>query len=240
MKDIKYSINELAKLAGISTRTLRYYDQIDLLKPSEKSAAGYRYYDENQVDKLQEILFYRELNFKLSEIIKIQSDGHLNRSEILNEQKDLLIEERNKYDQLIQLIDQTINSEEGGTKMTDQQKFEAFKKGAIKENTEKYGSELTEKYSSEEIDESNRKFMNLSEEDYRKMSEVEEEMIKYLIEYDKTKTPELAEQIYLKHQQWLKFTMPNYTPAIYRAIVEMYINDSRFSDYYINKVLKFS
>ncbi len=70
---MKYTINKLAKLAGVSTRTLRYYDEIGLLRPARMSSNGYRVYGQKEVDRLQQILFYRELGVPLEEIKKILS-----------------------------------------------------------------------------------------------------------------------------------------------------------------------
>lgn len=71
---MKYSISELAKLAGISPRTLRYYDQIGLLKPKRQQNSNYRYYDSNDVDLLQQILFYKEMGVPLNEIKKLMQN----------------------------------------------------------------------------------------------------------------------------------------------------------------------
>ena len=99
------TISQVAKLTGVSVRTLQYYDEIGLLSPSELTPAGYRLYDENALQTLQQILFFRELDFSLKEIIKIMQDSDFNRIVAFKKQKELLLLKRNRTDKLIQLLE---------------------------------------------------------------------------------------------------------------------------------------
>lgn len=100
------TISQVAKLTGISTRTLQYYDEIGLLKPSKLTQAGYRLYDENALQDLQQILFFRELDFSLKDIIKIMQNPDYDRIAAFKKQKELLLLKRNRTDRLIQLLEQ--------------------------------------------------------------------------------------------------------------------------------------
>ncbi|MQS77242.1 MerR family transcriptional regulator, partial [Lactobacillus halodurans] len=88
---MKYTIKKLAELAGVSTCTLRYYDQIGLLKPEEVNKSNYRIYDEKNVNKLQQIMFYRALGFSLKKNKQLMKDPNFSGIEALNEQRRLLL-----------------------------------------------------------------------------------------------------------------------------------------------------
>ena len=98
------TISQVAKLTGISIRTLQYYDEIGLLKPSALTSAGYRLYNESALQTLQQILFFRELDFSLKDIIKIMQDPNFDRISAFKKQKELLLLKRNRTDRLIQLL----------------------------------------------------------------------------------------------------------------------------------------
>ena len=98
------TISQVAKLTGVSIRTLQYYDEIGLLKPSELTSAGYRLYDEDALQSLQQILFFRELDFSLKDIMKIMQNPDFDRIAAFKKQKELLLLKRNRIDRLIQLL----------------------------------------------------------------------------------------------------------------------------------------
>ena len=98
------TISQVAELTGISTRTLQYYDEIGLLKPSELTESGYRLYDDEALQKLQQILFFKELGFKLKEIKEILQKPDFDRIKAFKRQKELLLLKRNRTDKLIQLL----------------------------------------------------------------------------------------------------------------------------------------
>ncbi len=98
------TISQVAELTGISTRTLQYYDEIGLLKPSELTESGYRLYDDDALQKLQQILFFKELGFKLKEIKEILQKPDFDRMKAFKKQKELLLLKRNRTDRLIQLL----------------------------------------------------------------------------------------------------------------------------------------
>lgn len=100
------TISQVAKLTGVSIRTLQYYDKIRLLKPSALTPTGYRLYDENTFQSLQQILFFRELGFSLNDIIKIMQNPDFDKIAAFKKQKELLLLKRNRTDRLIQLLEQ--------------------------------------------------------------------------------------------------------------------------------------
>ena len=106
------TISQVAKLTGVSIRTLQYYDEIGLLKPSELTPVGYRLYDEHALQTLQQILFFRELDFSLKDIIKIMQNPDFDRIAAFKKQKELLLLKRNRTDRLIQLLERLEKGEE--------------------------------------------------------------------------------------------------------------------------------
>lgn len=98
------TISQVAKLTGISTRTLQYYDEIGLLKPSELTQSGYRLYNDETLQKLQQILFFKELGFKLKDISEILQTPDFDRITAFKKQKELFLLKRNRTDRLIQLL----------------------------------------------------------------------------------------------------------------------------------------
>ena len=131
---MEYTINKLAKLAGVSSRTLRYYDEIGLLKPTRKSTTGYRIYGQREVDLLQQIMFYRELEVPLDEIKAIISASEFNALDSLYSHRESLLYKRNRLDQVISNLDNTIKAMKGELVMSDSEKFEGFLKKMVGEN----------------------------------------------------------------------------------------------------------
>jgi DNA-binding transcriptional MerR regulator len=121
-----YTVKRLAKLAGVSPRTLRYYDQIGMLKPDAYGDNGYRYYSEDALQQLQQILFFRELDFSLEDIRKIVSSPDFDRLQALEIHRAALKERKQHIDVLIHTIDQTILHLKGKSDMSEKQYFEGF------------------------------------------------------------------------------------------------------------------
>lgn len=114
------TISQVAELTGISIRTLQYYDEIGLLKPNERTQSGYRLYGEDALQKLQQILFFKELGFQLKEIKEILDKPDFDRIEAFKKQKELLLLKRNRIDRLIQLLSRL----EKGEQCMDFKEFE--------------------------------------------------------------------------------------------------------------------
>ena len=104
-------ISEVAKLTGVTVRTLHYYDEIGLLKPDGVTEAGYRVYSDADLELLQQILFFRELDFPLEDIRRIMQNPAYDREDALRKQKELLLQKRGRLDRLIALVDSTLKGE---------------------------------------------------------------------------------------------------------------------------------
>lgn len=231
---MEYTVQKLAKLAGISARTLRYYDEIGILKPARINSSGYRIYGQKEVDRLQQILFYRELGVRLDEIKKIVTAPSFDKTQALKAHREKLLEKRKQLDALIANVDQTLAQDERGLHMTDKEKFQGFKQRMIDENEEKYGEEIRKKYGSEKVDKSNAKLMNMSEEELEKAQSIETEMKETLVKAMVSGDPAgaLAQKAAQLHKEWLCFYWPNYSKEAHAGLAEMYVADERFKAYY--------
>lgn len=207
---MEYSIRELSQLSGVTTRTLRWYDEIGLLKPAYVAESGYRYYREAEVDRLQDILYYRELECR-----------------------------KLRLDQLIQSVKDTIYEEEKQEMMNDEQKFEAFKKRAVEKHEECYGQEAREKYGDREVDEVQETMKNLTREQYQEWTCLGEEILQRLeAAVTKKVSPQSDEgrDITALHRRWLTLTGNRYDKEKHKGIANLYIMDERFTAYYDRKV----
>lgn len=121
-----YTIKEIADLAGLTTRTIRYYDQIRLLRPVRIGKNGYRYYDQNSLLHLQQILFFRELDIPLNDIQLMMNQPDFNLLDALNNHRQALQGRQKRIQQLIHTIDQTIQAIRGKEQMNDKKYFDGF------------------------------------------------------------------------------------------------------------------
>lgn len=231
---MEYTVKRLAAIAGVSTRTLRYYDEIGLLKPARINSSGYRIYGQAEVDRLQQILFYRELEVGLDEVKEIITKQGFNGADTLRDHRNKLLAKREQIDLLLANIDKTLEAAEGRIKMTDKEKFEGFKQKLIDENEKKYGSEIRQKYGDKSVNDSNNKLRGMSEAHYAQFEKLSQEVNDTLIAAMETKDPASAigQKAADLHRQWLSFTWNSYTKEAHAGIAQMYVADERFKAYY--------
>jgi DNA-binding transcriptional MerR regulator len=156
---MKYTIKDIAELAGVTTRTLRYYDEIDLLHPAEIGDNGYRHYDQTSLLKLQQILFYRELDVPLKDIKMLLSDPNCKPLLALEKHRSALQQRVKRLQVLIETVERTIATMKGESMMTDKEYFQGFDETKYEEEVrERWGdgtryAESQKKWSSYSADE---------------------------------------------------------------------------------------
>jgi DNA-binding transcriptional MerR regulator len=231
---VEYTVQKLGSLAGVSTRTLRYYDEIGILKPARINSSGYRIYGQAEVDLLQQILFYRELGVDLDSIKKIVTSPSFDGSKALREHREKLLEKKEQLDLLITNVNKTIALAEGKRKMSNKEKFEGFKKKMIDDNEKQYGKEIREKYGKEKVEKSNAKVMNMTEQQHEEVTALAEQLHSTLAEAFKTGDPasEMAQKAAELHKQWLTFYWSEYSKEAHSGLAQMYVDDERFTAYY--------
>ncbi|HWQ51289.1 MAG TPA: MerR family transcriptional regulator [Terriglobales bacterium] len=232
---MEYTVTALARLSGVSTRTLRYYDTVGLLRPARVSKSGYRIYGKEQVDRLQQVLFYRELGMPLSDIAKLLDHPDFDKGAALHAHLAALTAERDRLAVLIDTLQTTITHREAGTTMDDGEKFEGFKRELLAKNEEKYGAEIRAKYGDETINASNAKLMGFTKAQYDLMQQEGEALAELLDRAVATGAdPAGAEgkKACELHKKWLSNTWPTYSPEAHRGLAAMYTADERFTAYY--------
>lgn len=222
---MKMHIKKFAKLTGVSVRTLHYYDEIGLLKPcAVDEQNGYRFYDESSLLRMQEILFYRELDFPLKEIIAILSSHDYDKQTVLKEQKRLLTLKKERLERLIAALDSAMKGEKITMTAFDNSEFEAQRELYAKEAKEKWGGTAAYRESTE-------KTKSYTKE---KWNEVNSGMDSILAEFAQCKrngsAPDSkeAQALVKKWQDFLTANYYNCTNEILSGLGEMYTADERF------------
>jgi DNA-binding transcriptional MerR regulator len=179
-------------------------------------------------------MFYRELGLQLETIKEIIHDPSFNRKNALKEHLQQLIAKRKQIDLLIEIVKKTIKHEEGRIQMSDQEKFEGFKKRLVEENEKKYGDEVRERWGEEALEASNQKVLNMSQEDYEKVTKLAEDVNQTLAKAMETGDPasEIAQRAADLHKQWLTFYWKEYSKEAHVGLAQMYVDDERFKAYY--------
>ena len=231
---MEYTVQKLGELAGVSTRTLRYYDEIGILKPARINSSGYRIYGQNEVNRLQQILFYKELGVSLEEIRDIVTDPAFDAKKALKQHLGKLLDKRLQIDTLIANVEKTLAVTEGRIEMSDKEKFDGFKQKLIQENEEKYGKEVRGKFGDEVVEQSNNAFKNMTKEDYDAFEALGDEILKTLAEAFKTEDPagELGQKTADLHKQWIEKAWGRYSKEAHAGVAQMYVDDERFTAYY--------
>lgn len=231
-----YTVNELAKLSDVTRRTLHYYDEIGLLKPKSIMENGYRVYGVEEVDLLQQILFYRELGMELSEIKSLLYSPTFDKHTAMEKHLESLLAQKARLDKLLNNVEQTLRAMKGEYEMRDKEKFEGFKREYISENEKKYGKEMREKYGDDVIDASNAKIAALAADAWDAQVELEKEIKETLLKamQEGNAKGETAMKACELHKKWLMCTWKDgmYSKEAHRAMGEMYVADERFRKYY--------
>ena len=219
---MKMQITEFAKLTGVSVRTLHYYDEIGLLKPAEVDEwTGYRFYDERNLEKMQQIMFYRELDFSLKSIIEILSSADFDKQKALDEQKKLLILKKERLEKLIFAID---CAKKGEIIMNafDNTEFENYKNEA----KERWGN--TDAYK-----EYSQKSKGYSEEKFNALGEGMEKVLEEFaicMNSGATFDSEEAQKLVKKLQNYITENFYTCTNEILASLGQMYVADERFKN----------
>ena len=221
---MEYGIRELSELAGVSARTLRYYDEIGLLKPLYTSESGYRYYGQEELVLLQQILFYRELGVPLEQIGRILSAPDHDRTEALKKHRSLLLMKRQRLDDMLRLVDETI----GGNPMYDerpkptQADWEAVRDQYAQEAAERWGN-------TEAFLESREKHKDYTPE---KEAQIQAEMEEIFAAFGRCAGPEGEEAQALVKRWQEHITKYHYrcTAGILACLGQMYVNAPRFRE----------
>ncbi len=227
----KYTAKGLSKLAGVSVRTLHHYDHIGLLKPAIRTEAKYRLYGENELLKLQQILFFKELDFSLKEIIDILDNPGFDLIEALESHKQALVTKQGRISDMLRTIEKTVLNLKEKKMITDDELYDGFPKGKAKE----IRGQAIEKYGIETIETSETYLKKLSKEQLRRLKDEQKEIFKTLFGIS-TKEPEdesvqleIARHYKNVRRFWGTDGSVDSQWRAYKGLGDLYIADERFS-----------
>ncbi len=228
---MKYTVHELAQFSGMSIRTLHYYDEIGLLRPESIGKNGYRYYGEKEMVQLQQILFYKELDFSLDEIQRLVNDLNFDIEQALQDHKKLLIAKKKRIDSLLITIDKTVKHLKGGERMTNDDLYQGFSD----EELNKLQEEAKERWGhTDAYKQSIERTKGWTKTDYDRTAKKQTDITKDLADLMKKgvslESPEV-QAVVERHYQYIN-QFYDASNAMYRNLGEMYVIDLRFTAYY--------
>ncbi|MET9803336.1 MerR family transcriptional regulator [Streptomyces sp. NPDC006368] len=227
-----YSVGQVAGFAGVTVRTLHHYDEIGLLSPSGRSHAGHRRYDDADLDRLQQILFYRELGFPLEEVAALLDDPDADPREHLRRQHELLTARIADLERMAAAVEHAMEAKKMGINLTPEEKFEVFGD----HDPEQYAQETEERWGdTDAYRESQRRTSRYTKADWQR---VQDESAQWNARYrdlmtdGEPPTGERAMDLAEEHRRYMSRWFYDCTYEIHRCLGEMYVADERFTAYY--------
>lgn len=241
MDHATYSVGQLARLSGVSVRTLHHYETMGLLKPARKQN-GYRAYGKADVERLQQVLLYRACGMDLEQIRQVVENESYDACEALRAHIQDLVRRRAKLDALIRTVQKTIDTMEGNTTMTDEERFEGIKATAVEQNEKAYGEEARGRFGNDAVDAANERLLSMDEETWNSMDRLETAIIEQLVRAQKTgnaRGPE-ARELAAMHARWIELHWGEgaYSAEAHRQLAHGYLADDRFRAYYDSRAGK--
>ncbi|MGV3598849.1 MAG: MerR family transcriptional regulator [Bacteroidota bacterium] len=227
----RYSVKQLSKMAGVSVRTLHHYDELGLLTPKERTDAGYRVYGQKELIRLQQILFYKELDFSLRDIQELLDDPTFDYLRALQGHRKAIVERKTRLDALLTTIDKTILTLKGEQTMRTNEELYA---GFTKEQAESIRLEAMDKYGKETVETSENNLRKLSKDQLKALKTEGEEIALSIAKLMHLAPDDAAVQQQIdrhyKHilQMWGGAVAKENIPQAYKGLATLYVEDSRF------------
>jgi MerR family transcriptional regulator, thiopeptide resistance regulator len=226
------NVGEVAALAGVTVRTLHHYDRIGLLSPSGRTAAGYRRYSAADLDRLHQVLLYRELGFPLEEVATLLDDASADPAEHLRRQHRLLRDRLARTQAMVAAVEKEMEARQMGISLTPQERFELFGDWL----PEEYEAEAEERWGDTEAwAQSQRRTTSYTKDDWVRIkaegADVERRMAAALqsgVPADSAQAMDLAEE----HRQQISRNFYDCPPEMHAGLGRMYVEDERFTAYY--------
>jgi DNA-binding transcriptional MerR regulator len=219
------TVKEVAELSGTTVRALHHYDEIGLLRPSERSEAGYRLYSHADLERLQEILGWRELGFALTEIAALMDDPHYDRAAALRRQRALVGEQAERLHALRTALDAAIAAHESGNDQEVDDMFQGFHNEYEDEARERWGG-------TPEFEESMRRTRSYGESEWRSIREEGDAIaaeLAALMEAGADPSGDEARALALEHRAYISRWFYECTPQIHHGLAALYVDDPRFT-----------
>ncbi len=217
-------------MAGVTVRTLHHYDAIGLLKPAAVSPAGYRLYSDADLERLQQVLFFREIGFSLRDIGHVLSSPDFDRREALVMHRRLLVEKRRRVQALIKSVDRSIAAMEGGEDMSNSAMFEGFDESKLSE----YREEARRRWgNSPAWEESESRTSGYTKQDWQEIQTESDEInagLAALMEQDPAGTE--VQDLVGRWYGLINTRFYECSPQVFRGLADMYVEDARFTSHY--------
>jgi MerR family transcriptional regulator, thiopeptide resistance regulator len=228
------TVGRVAELAGVTVRTLHHYDEIGLLSPGGRTSVGYRRYSGEDLERLQQILFYRELGFALEEIATILDDPRAGAAAHLRRQHRLLIKRIERLQAMVVAVEFAMEAQQVGISLTPEERFEVF--GDV--DPEEYAEEAEQRWGgTEAYRQSQRRTASYTKEDWKRVTAEQGAVARRLAEAftaglapDSAQAMDLAEQ----HRRHITRNFYDCSYETHRGLADMYVADPRFTQHYEN------
>jgi DNA-binding transcriptional MerR regulator len=229
---VSYSVGQVAGFAAVTVRTLHHYDDIGLLVPSGRSHAGHRRYSDADLDRLQQILFYRELGFPLDEVAALLDDPAADPRAHLRRQHELLTARIEKLQKMAAAVEHAMEAREMGMNLTPEERFEVFGD----KDPEQYAEEVEQRWGdTEAYAESQRRAASYTKDDWKRMqAEAKDWGERYdaLMAAGEPPTGEAAMNMAEEHRQHICGWFYECPYELHQCLGEMYVSDERFKAFY--------
>ncbi|MFI0238143.1 MerR family transcriptional regulator [Streptomyces sp. NPDC016845] len=229
---MSYPVGQVAGFAGVTVRTLHHYDEIGLLAPSERSRAGHRRYSEADLDRLQQILFYRELGFPLEEVRTLLDDPATDPREHLRRQHEVLVARIERLRKMADAVEHAMEAQKMGIQLTPEERFEVFGD----KDPGQYAEEAEERWGgTAEYAESQRRAAGYGKEDWKRLqAEVDDWSARYaaLVASGAPATGEDAMGLAEEHRAHISRWFYACPYAMHVCLGDMYVADERFKAFY--------
>ncbi|MFJ2771124.1 MerR family transcriptional regulator [Streptomyces sp. NPDC087300] len=229
---MSYSVGQVAGFAGVTVRTLHHYDEIGLLAPGGRSHAGHRRYGDDDLDRLQQILFYRELGFPLDEVAALLDDPHTDPREHLRRQHDLLTARIHKLQEMAAAVETAMEAKKMGINLTPEEKFEVFGD----QDPDQYAEEVQRRWGgTDAYEESQRKAAAYTKDDWKRINDEFNALHARVGDLFAGGVPAGADEAMDAAEEHRLFITANHyqcSHEMHTCLGEMYVADERFTAFY--------
>ena len=225
------TVGQMAELAGVTVRTLHHYDALGLLTPRDRSGAGYRLYEDADCERLQEILFYRELGFGLDEIKSMLRNPEYDRAGALRHQRDLLVIQKDRLQTMIGAVETALDAHEKGITMTKEEMFEVF--GDF--DPKAYEAEVEERWAGPAVEQSRRRTSTYVKDQWKEVMAEGESITEAFAERLRAgDAPEgvAAMDVAERHRLHIDHWFYDCSHEMHTGLGDMYVADPRFTENY--------
>jgi len=232
---VELTVGQVAALARVSVRTLHHYDEIGLLRPSGRSAAGYRLYDDADLDRLHQVMLYRGLGFSLDDVAAVLDDRTVTPTEHLRRQLDLLSQRIDALEGMRLAVERQLEARRMDIRLTREEQFEVFGEG-FGEHQEEYAAEAEQRWGdSDAWKQSQARTSRYTKDQWLQIKQEGDDLNRRLVEAmtaGEAPDGQVATDLAEEHRRQISRWFYDCSPEVHRGIGDMYLADPRFTATY--------